>query len=329
VKRISVALQKPSEVMAALEADSSALTVGICANTEVDSTVRLVNSSLNGPNGQNTKVLVVTPNENLARILDGRDTRVRVIKEENRDGKTVAMNRLLGNIPRGIVVYASADIEVNDGAVNAIAKELARTPETGALIARVRTVNEGEGVMGLVGSLLWGLFNAISKDMEVRKELAQANDLYAFRRELIGSIPEGTINDDTFIATTIRRKGYLVRVAEVNVAISGPRRPLEYIAQRSRIIMGHLQTIRRQKVLPTVFEFSILMSPYRCLDVLARTLAARGTRVLGIAIVAAELELISWLGALTLSVLRKDVSSWRPVLGTKDLRGSKLGLRSE
>jgi cellulose synthase/poly-beta-1,6-N-acetylglucosamine synthase-like glycosyltransferase len=294
------------------------LTVGICACTEIDSVEQLVDKSLQSRIGESTRIVVVTPNRTLADRLSGCDPRVSVILEGRREGKAAAMNKLLGHVSGDIVVYASGDAAMGPDAVPALVDTLRQNPRYGAVIAHVVPVN-GRGMMGRISSLIWRLFNGVSQDFESMSRLAQANDLYAFRKDLIQRIPQGTINDDTYIATTIRNQGFLVSKSNLEVMISGPGTPYDYVIQRSRIVRGHLQSIRNLKVVPTVFEFSILSTPIRSLRILVSTVARLGPKY-GIALfMACYLEFVTWVHAMAGAILGRDIRVWKVAQSTKGL----------
>jgi len=217
-----------------------------------------------------------------------------------------------------VVVYASGDAAVRIDVIPALVETLRENPQFGAVIAHVTPLNH-RGIMGRISSLIWELFNGVSQELDNKSRLAQANDLYAFRRDLVTAIPQGTINDDTFIATAIRRQGFLVKKSNFEVMISGPTTPLDYVIQRSRIVTGHLQTIRKQRAVPTVFEFTLLSSPIRSLGILASTTAGHGLGYFVPLIVALNLELVTWVHAMFGALSKRDVSIWEIAQGTKEL----------
>ncbi len=244
---------------------------------------------------------------------------VTVVLEAKREGKAAAMNKLLKTVTDGIIIYASGDISFEEGTVSRLADELRRDPACGAIIANVVVANRHSGLMGHVGSLIWNLFNGISKQLGDESKLAQANDLYALWRNLVEYIPAGTINDDTFLASTIRSKGFKVKTTDIEFQVASPSNPVDYIAQRSRIIIGHMQTIKRQKLVPTVFEFTIVTSPVRNLRILAKTIANDCPAGIIAAAVAIPMEVVTWVYAMSLSMRRKDLRIWNQVVGTKDV----------
>jgi cellulose synthase/poly-beta-1,6-N-acetylglucosamine synthase-like glycosyltransferase len=318
-KPMLTTLQRFSGYSRIPEMSHYSLTVGICALTELRTTVQLVDTSLQNATRHDLRVVVVTPNSLIARRLAGRDPRIQVILERSREGKASAMNKMLKAVQSGIVVYASADVAIEEDVIPAMVEALTANPSYGAVIAHVEPTNKEDGIMGKISSLIWELFNRVNKKLDDETKLSQANDLYVFWRNLVDEIPTGTINDDTYIASAIRRHGFLIKKATAKVRISGPTTPFDYILQRSRIILGHLQTIRTQKVVPSVFEFTALSSPFRNLRILTETIAEGGIGHCLASLAASQLELMSWLHAMLMTVFRQDASVWKVAAGTKQV----------
>ena len=297
--------------------DRPSVTVGICAHTEFESALRLIKTSLCAEPTREMKVVVVTPNKAIAQELLGGDSRVSVILEPKREGKTSAMNRMLRAVDHGMFVYASADIVIDRDVIPRLVSTLLSNPRYGAVIAHVVPTNCADGIMGKVSALIWQLFNNTNSKLDEESKLSQANDLYVFWRNLVAEIPVETINDDAYIATAIRRRGFLVKKGDMKVYISGPTTPVEYVIQRSRIILGHLQTMRYHRVIPSVFEFTFFSSPLRNMRILVRTVANKGIGQFAATLAASQLELISWVHAFASRALHKDVRIWTEAQGTK------------
>ncbi|MDG6933065.1 MAG: glycosyltransferase [Nitrososphaerota archaeon] len=281
---------------------------------ETESALQIVDKSLH----EADKIVIVTPNQELAKRLAKLDT-VHVILEEKREGKAAAMNKLLDSVEHGILVYASGDVMIGGDAISELAAELRNDPGCGAVISHVMVANRNQGLMGMISNILWGLFNGVSSNLDKEARLAQANDLYAFRRELVGNIPDGTINDDTFLASSIVRKGFSVKVARVKVHVAGPTTPADYLVQRSRIVIGHIQTIKRLGLVPTVFEFTMASSPLSNLKIFVRTIAKGGLPSIVAACMMVPMEELTWVYAMALSAARRDVKVWKQAVSTKNV----------
>lgn len=296
------------------------VSIGICAVTEVENTLRLTGQILAASDpGLSLKELVVaTPNRYLARELEGVDKRLIVVLENEREGKAIAINRIIRRATGDILVLGSADIKLGRDSIPRLVQSLANNSGWGAVDSRVELVNGDAKLMDRVCTLLWEVHNEILDQLDGDDRLGHvAGDLWAVRRELIREIPN-TINDDAYLALMIQRKGSAIhRVGNSLVWIAGPRSPADYVAQRSRILLGHFQLIRDFKAVPTTFEFTLPVRLGRNLKTLTETVRKLGPSYLTSLFVAPFLELVSFQVALVSLLTRRRPRAWRIVHTTK------------
>ena len=294
--------------------------VGICALVELESTLCLVSQILtsNDEGLQLKEVIVVTPNPIIANKLANMDPRLVVVLEERREGKIVALRKILKRATGEVLVLPSADIRVGRYSIPQLVRALASDPNLGVVDSQVELVNGEAKLADRVSIFLWELHNEMLEQLDDEGRLGHvAGDLIAVRRELLGTLPD-FINDDAYIALETRRKGYVVRrVPNTHVWIAGPRTPADYVSQRCRVITGHLQLIRVLGVVPTTFEFTLPIQPIRNLRVLARVLRKLGPSYLPTFTVSFLLELISFNTALFQFLTRRKQTPWRIVYSTK------------
>jgi cellulose synthase/poly-beta-1,6-N-acetylglucosamine synthase-like glycosyltransferase len=246
-----------------------------------------------------------------------------VVLENKREGKAIAINKIIQHATGDILVLASADIRLARTSIPRLVQSLADNDSWGAVDSRVELVNGDARLMDRVCTLLWEVHNEILDQLDADDRLGHvAGDLWAVRRELIEEIPN-TINDDAYLALMIRRKGCAIhRVENSLVWIAGPRSPADYVAQRSRILLGHFQLIRDFKAVPTTFEFTLPVRLRQNLKILTETVRRLGPSYLTSLFVAFFLELVSIQVALISLVTRKKPRPWRIVRTTKTLRPS-------
>jgi cellulose synthase/poly-beta-1,6-N-acetylglucosamine synthase-like glycosyltransferase len=128
------------------------------------------------------------------------------------------------------------------------------------------------------------------------------------------------INDDAYVALTIRSKGFRIKVARhALVWIGGPRTPVDYVHQRSRILKGHLQIVREQNKIPTTFEFTFASAPRKNMGILKRTIAELGSSYVPSLFVALPLEALSLGIAAVSSLLGRSSDVWRLAESTKEV----------
>ena len=302
------------------------MSIGICAVTEVENTLRLTGQILatSDPGLRIKELVVATPNRYLARELEGLDRRIVVVLENKREGKAIAINRIIQRATGDILVLASADIELGRNSISKLIQSLADNASWGAVDSRVELVNGDAKLMDRVSTLLWEVHNEILDQLDGDIRLGHvAGDLWAARRDLIEEIPN-TINDDAYLALMIQRKGSTIhRVENSLVWIVGPRSPSDYVAQRSRILLGHFLLIRDFKAVPTTFEFTL---PFRLgsnVKTLTEIISKLGPSYLTSLFVASVLELVSVQVALVSLVTRRKPRPWRIAHTTKIIRSSR------
>ena len=301
----------------------ASVSVGICAYTELSNTVSLVDQilAIKTDEFRLSEVIVATPNQALIQELVGRDERLQVVSEERREGKVVALNKILQRVRGDVVVLASADIRLGEDSLQSLVRRLLDDARTGAVDSNVELLNRKGTLMDKVSLLLWRVHNTTLETLDVDGRLGHtAGDLLAFRKGLVEKIPTMIVNDDAFIALAVKKRGLAVRrVQDAKVWVAGPRTPADYVFQRSRILGGHLQLVRKEKTIPTTFEFTFPSNPFRNMKLLMRTIATMGASYVFIFGAAVLLELDSLVLALWRQSRGKDQTCWRTISSTKEL----------
>ncbi len=305
-----------------LKETPASVSVGICATTELENTLLLTDQILllEDPRMKLSEILVATPNSQLAKELAGRDPRLVVLYERKREGKASALNKIIGHASGDILVLASADIKLAQNTIPRLVEGLANNQEWGAVDSNVELVNGDKLLMDRVSNVLWDIHNATLNKLDGQDRLGQiAGDLVALRRDIVDQLPD-VINDDAYLALKVQEKGFRVkRVQNALVWIVGPRTPTDYVYQRSRVLRGHLQLIRRFGKMPTTFEFEMLRKPRQCLRVLAETVTKLGPSYLLPVFMAGFLELVSFHIAVISSVTKRGHGPWRTIETTKKI----------
>src|SRR5260370_2978095 len=89
------------------------VSIGICAVTEIENTLQLTGQILasSDPGLRIKELVVATPNRYLARQLEGLDKRLVVVLENKREGKAIAINRIIRQTTGHTLVLPEADIK--------------------------------------------------------------------------------------------------------------------------------------------------------------------------------------------------------------------------
>ncbi len=188
-----------------------------------------------------------------------RDSRIRLITQEKRAGKAVAINEYLPKAKERIIVLCSADLLPDANALERLVAPFA-DPEVGMTTSHPVPVNDSREFMGFAAHMLWGLHHTINLTS------FKSGEMIAFRK-IFERIPYHTAVDEASIEPVIRGQGYGVRyVADAIVHNKGPETLADFLRQRRRIYAGHLA------VRDTLGYTVSTMNARRIFSVLLRTL---------------------------------------------------------
>jgi biofilm PGA synthesis N-glycosyltransferase PgaC len=161
------------------------------------------------------------------------DPRIRLLVQEKRSGKAVAINEYLPLANERVLVLCSADLLPEPDAIERLVAPLA-DPEVGMTSSRPVPVNDPELFMGFAAHMLWELHHKIN--------LAsfKAGEMCAFRK-IFERIPYHTAVDEASIEPVVRGQGYRVQYVPTAVVYNkGPETVADFLCQRRRIYAGHL-----------------------------------------------------------------------------------------
>jgi len=301
------------------------ITMGICALFE-KSLLNLINDAIKE---KVDEIIIVTPNPKIDKLIKIYSQRyecniIKLILEDKRRGKSAAINEILRNASGDIIIMASADVKIEEGAIKNIVQRLLSDENIGAVDSHVSLMNSNNGISNNVAHFTWLIHNLTMIELDSTGRLGHiAGDLYCIRKGIINEIPEDIVNDDAYIAMKIQLSGYrVIHETKSKCYIYGPKNPVDYIIQRSRVLYGHLQLFKLLKKYPTTFEFLLFYKkPQKTLNILKRAIAlfrVKGVFTLFIAIITEFLAIVFML--LYYEILGKGSKAniWRVVSSTKD-----------
>jgi poly-beta-1,6-N-acetyl-D-glucosamine synthase len=167
------------------------------------------------------------------------DRRVRLIEQERREGKASAINLFISVARSPVLLMASADVLVKDGAIDALLRQF-EDPAVGMVGGHPIPVNLETTFLGHAVHLQWRMHDQIAR------RSPKLGEIVAFRN-VVPSIPDDTAVDEISIQALITRLGYrLVYEPEAIVYNRGPTTVGDFLRQRRRIYAGHLR-IRDQQ----------------------------------------------------------------------------------
>jgi glycosyltransferase involved in cell wall biosynthesis len=166
-------------------------------------------------------------------------TPVRLIKQNRRLGKALAVNRCIEEL-RGIdvIVLVSADVLPGTNCIRRLV-ELLRDPSVGAAGGRVVPFGVRGNPAFEVTRLLWALHHFIMLDFP------KCTEITAFRN-VVDSIDEASLVDEAELEERLLRKGLLPRyVPEAEILSPSPLRLADYVKRRVYVTLGYLHLRRR------------------------------------------------------------------------------------
>jgi biofilm PGA synthesis N-glycosyltransferase PgaC len=218
--------------------------VGIMAHNEETNIGRLLQNLLDQElhNVDLRSIIVVSSGssdgtERIVRSFAERDDRVRLIVQQNREGKASAINVFLQQAETDVLVLSSADLQLAPDTLENLVSPF-RDPEMGMTASRPEPVNNPNEFMGFAAHLLWDLHH------QMNLHGFKAGEMVAFRRTF-QRIPQHTAVDEASIEPLIRGQGYKVRyIPQAVVYNKGPETVEDFLRQRRRIYAGHLELRR-------------------------------------------------------------------------------------
>lgn len=304
--------------------------MGICSHNEENNIGRLLQNVLSQrllASQSLLEVIVVSSGSTdrtnaIVKEYERRDSRVRLIAEPARNGKSRAQNLILKNAVGEVLVLLSADVMPAPWSLSRLVSKI--KSRIGGADARAVLVNPLKTVTDFVSHLTWEIHNEtllnLSNDGLLRHF---AGDMFAIRAGIIEAIPENIVNDDAYIALALTSKGWKVIHDPTSVVyILGPRNTSDYITQRERVLFGHRQIAKTIGEYPTTFEALAIKAPARAAKILARVLSKIPPRQWWKCPIAGALEAASI--ARSLINLDRDYTHWRRVDSTKGVVGNLL-----
>ena len=231
------------------------LSIGIPAHNEEANIGRLLQNLLTQPLEDPVlleEIIVVTSGctdgtEEIVEEIAGTDKRVKHISEEERRGKSSALNIILRNAQdKDILVMLSADNLPEKGSLNNIIKPLIEEEKAGCVSSHPTPVNDRNTLFGFVSHLIWDLHYALSLTGNVKL----TGEFYALKPSLVKEIPR-VVNDDLYIEYLIKKQGYGIKQALDAISyMKGPEALKDFLTQRIRVHIGHYQIARMTGYVP-------------------------------------------------------------------------------
>lgn len=217
--------------------------------------------------------------EEIVKGFAERDARVRLLIQQQREGKASAINLFLANASGEIMILESGDTIPEPGTLDRLVAPFSNRG-IGMTGSHPVPVNDKDTFIGFTVNLMWSLHHKIAL------MTPKLGELVAFRN-IVKQIPPDTAVDEASIEALVRNSGYsLCYVPHAIVRNKGPENVRDFLKQRRRIAAGHKHLLVKD-------EYEVSTSdPKRILKIIAKerregfkdtlwTIGAIGLEVLG------------------------------------------------
>ncbi len=244
--------------------------------------------------------------DEIVRDWAGRDRRVRLLRQESREGKASAINLYLAQARGDIFVLESGD---TIPAPDCVERLLAPFEDQDVAMtgARPVPVDDPDRFMGFVVHMLWRLHHQLAM------RSPKLGEMVAFR-SFVRTIPEDTAVDEASIEALVVAHGRTLKYASDAVVYNkGASNVSDFLKQRRRIYAGHIWLSKEQEYeVSTKNVGGILSVLFADLEWKPRSLLWTAGGVL--------LEFLGrMLGVLDFHVLKRNPYTWDVAESTKSL----------
>ncbi|HQK99944.1 MAG TPA: glycosyltransferase family 2 protein [Smithellaceae bacterium] len=234
-------------------------------NEEAWLATKIENSlSLDYPQEKFTIVFVTDGSTDGFSDIIGRYPRIAHLHQNERRGKTAAMNRAMKSVDSQIVVFSDANAMLNREAIRKIVAGF-RDARVGCVCGEKRLRKDDQAGAADAGEGFYWRYESRIKAAEARLGscIGAAGELFAVRGDLFTEIPEDTILDDFTISLGMALRGYRVAYAADAYATETASADMAQEWKRKiRIAAGHVQFLIRMPELLNPFRQGLLAFQY-------------------------------------------------------------------
>ncbi len=227
-----------------------AVSIGVCAYNEEKNIRHTLDSILTQTvrGGSIEEIVVVSSGstdgtDDIVREYSSKDPRVRLLRQERREGKNSAVNAFMASAKGGILVLVNADNNLGDGALDHLVSHFA-DEKVGVVGGRPMPVNRRDTIPGFAVYMLWDMHHRLSL---IYPKVGEA---IAFRNLNI-QIPTGMQSDEDLVRMDLEKRGYRTEYEPNAIVVNkGPDTVRDYWKQRTRVNIG-------ERYMKRLFDFDI------------------------------------------------------------------------
>ncbi len=221
------------------------LTIIITAYREEKTIGRAIEAFLTQDLPEEYELLVVCPDDETAAVVAGyavRDEHIQHLRDEAK-GKPAALNLGL-QVARGeLVIMSDGDVYVGPGAVRELLAAF-DDPRVGIVSGRPVSLSPHDTMLGYWSHLLVDAGAHQQRTLRAQRGtfLESSGYLYAFRRALVGRVPEDSLAEDGLISHRVWQQGFRTAYApKAVVYVKYPDSYQDWMTQKIRSAGGYAQ----------------------------------------------------------------------------------------
>ncbi len=256
-------------------------TLGICATDDMNNITRLMERVSNEVLPLDCRIcdIVIV----VSGSTDGTDMFVSsyfsslqktVILEEERKGKSEAVNRIICCMKGRSLILVNGDALPDSGSIALMMESMKSTDCSVVCAVPIPADSRATALVRHISAFLWGLHNNTMAALQARGEKIHLSDeMIGLNPQALIPLPEGTVNDGAYIAARAQQYGQKVSFCRgASVRVSIPTGLHGFFSQRRRILFGHMLVREMSRSPPATVEFKFLERPLLCLGILLRSL---------------------------------------------------------
>lgn len=194
--------------------------------------------------------------EEIVKEWNKKDSRIKLIHQEKREGKASAINLFLKNAKGEIIILESADTIPSENAVEELTKKF-QDEKVGAVGSYVIPINAKDNFLGFYIKTFWKLHHLVSL------KYPKCGEMVAFRN-VLPEIAYNTASDETWIVALLSQMKYEIAYSPGAIVYTkGPENISDLIKQRRRHLAGYIHLKKelnfKPKTLDNFFVFKLLL----------------------------------------------------------------------
>ena len=227
-----------------------AVSIGVCAYNEEKNIRHTLDSILTQTvNGWSVEEIIVVSSgstdgtDGIVLECASKDGRVRLLRQEKREGKNSAVNAFMAIAKGEILVLVNADNNLGEGALDHLLSHF-NDSKVGVVGGRPMPVNRRDTIAGFAVHMLWDMHHRLSLIYP------KVGEVIAFRNLHI-QIPTGMQSDEDLVRMDLEKRGYRTEYEPEAIVINkGPETVRDYWKQRTRVNIG-------ERYMKRLFDFDI------------------------------------------------------------------------